>query len=297
MEAGQPSRTAFVMALLRARHCLAAPEPKVLEDSLAATLAGVTSIADVEAWGARFADHMAGLVDRTEAEASVAQTELLTCGRSRFMEDQLRDARARGLAQLVILGAGFDSTAYRSPDLTDGLKVFEVDHPATQSWKRQRLAEGGVALPANLSFTPFDFEHQTLAEALAAGGVRQDRITFFSWLGVQVYLTDQAVMATLDVIGRYPAGSELVMDLATPERRPDQAAAAQASRQAVASLGEPFLTTYGREDFAGRLRDRGFGEVEMLGYPDWFARQGERFAGRTMEPRASVLVSAKVGDR
>jgi methyltransferase (TIGR00027 family) len=295
MEAGQPSRTAFVMAVLRARHHLQAAEPKVLGDSLAAPFAGLSSPDEVGAWADRFADHMAAYVDRDQAIQSMGQTELLTCARSRFMEDQLAAARARGVKQLVILGAGFDSTAYRGGGLTEGLSVFEVDHPATQDWKRQRLAEAGIAPPPNLRFTPFDFEHQTLAEALAAGGVRADQAAFFSWLGVQVYLTDQAVMATLQAIGRFPAGSELVMDLATPERPLEQAALMEASRRTVASLGEPYVSAYGRDDFMRRLQARGFGEVVMLGYPDWFARQGDRVGGRTMTPRASLLVSAKVG--
>jgi methyltransferase (TIGR00027 family) len=150
------------------------------------------------------------------------------------------------MKQLIILGAGLDSTAYRCPDITSSLEIFEVDYPATQAWKRDRLEAIGVSIPRNLTFVPFDFERQTMAGALTVGGVRADQMSFFTWLGVQPYLTDDAVMSTLDVIASFPSGSELALDLMTPTDARQSEGTTQGMRQmleVVAKSGEP-LTLY-----------------------------------------------------
>jgi methyltransferase (TIGR00027 family) len=111
------------------------------------------------------------------------------CIRSRFTEDLVEQAVARDVEQYVILGAGLDSFAYRRGDLLDGLRVFEVDHPASQRWKLRRLSELGVKIPDSLVFTPVDFEHQTLREGLEDAGFAFRRSAVFSWIGVTMYLT------------------------------------------------------------------------------------------------------------
>jgi methyltransferase (TIGR00027 family) len=123
--------------------------------------------------------------------------------RQRYTEDELDKALARGVGQYVILGAGLDSFIYRRPDLAAGLRVFEVDHPATQQWKRARLRELHLNLPSNLTFIPLDFEQQTLADGLRAGGHQPELPTFFSWLGVTQYLTEEAVFETLRICGLF----------------------------------------------------------------------------------------------
>ena len=130
--------------------------------------------------------------------------------RTRIAEDALA-AVQNGVRQLVVLGAGLDTYAYRAPP-SDDLRIFEVDHPLTQAWKRERLADAAIATPATLRFVPVDFEHEALADGLAAAGFDPAQQTFFSWLGVVPYLTEQAVFATLGFIAGLPGGAHVVFD-------------------------------------------------------------------------------------
>ena len=131
-----------------------------------------------------------------ETASPMSQTPELTAFRAifvvrqRFAEEELAKAVARGVRQYVILGAGLDSLAYRRPDLTGMLQIFEVDHPSTQQWKRQRLTERGIAIPDNLTFVPLDFEVQDLAETMASSPFQSAEPAFFSWLGVTQYLSE-----------------------------------------------------------------------------------------------------------
>jgi methyltransferase (TIGR00027 family) len=141
--------------------------------------------------------------------------------------------------------------------------VFEVDYPATQAWKRERLAQAGLALPASLTFAPVDFERQGLAEGLAAAGFRADQPAYFQWLGVVPYLTREAIVITLDYIAGI-AGSEVVFDYAEPfENLPP---AMQANIRAVAAraatLGEPWLSLFDSTAMAALLQARQFGGFE-----------------------------------
>src|SRR5262249_23199429 len=111
--------------------------------------------------------------------------------RHRFAEDALALAIEQGVLQVVVLGAGLDTWAYRSP-LSQRVRIFEVDHPATQEWKRQLLAEAEIEVPPSLTFAPIDFERQNLGDGLANGGFSPDAATFFMWLGVVPYLTQEA---------------------------------------------------------------------------------------------------------
>src|SRR3954447_14263017 len=169
MQPGQPSRTALGAAGLRAAHQVL-DGASIFEDPLALRILGPD------------ADD---LVRDAEAETDPFRQRLrwFIAVRSRIADDALAAAVMRGVTQLVVLGAGLDTTAYRAPP-SQRLRIFEVDHPATQAWKRARLAETGIALPAALTFVPIDFERATLAESLAAAGFDTVRQTFFSWLGV-----------------------------------------------------------------------------------------------------------------
>jgi methyltransferase (TIGR00027 family) len=126
--------------------------------------------------------------------------------RSRYVEDELDQAIKRGVSQYVILGAGLDSFAYRKRHLVDVLRVFEVDHPATQTWKRERLKAVGVDLPTNLTFVPLDFEKQSLIETLRMKGYRSDTPALFSWLGVVPYRRRKRYSASAD--GRITHGRD-----------------------------------------------------------------------------------------
>ena len=131
--------------------------------------------------------------------------------RSRYAEDRLAEAVAQGVTQYVVLGAGLDTFAYRNP--FPALRVFEVDFPATQVWKRTMLEEAAIALPSNLVFVALDFEHQTLAEGLTQAGLDLQKPAFFGWLGVVPYLTLDAFRATLSVVAQMPAGSAVTFRL------------------------------------------------------------------------------------
>ena len=210
MEEGQASATAVAAALHRAGHLLWDDTPKIFQDPLALGLSGVASESVLQA---RLEAMQAA--QARQSTPDVAQV-LFRCGRTsvvlrqRYAEDALDDAVARGVGQYVILGAGLDSFAYRRPDLAAVLRVFEVDHPATQHWKRARLRDLNVTLPSNLTFIPLDFEQHTLVDGLHAGGHRPDVPTFFSWLGVTHYLTEEAVFTTLRYVASLAAGTEIV---------------------------------------------------------------------------------------
>jgi methyltransferase (TIGR00027 family) len=179
-----PSQTAVLTAVARALH-RDEPPPWVLDDYLAIGLAG----ADGPALRERLL--------REAARDDLNAFSRWVCVRARFPEDIVEAAVARGVGQYVILGAGLDSFAYRRTDLLDRLRVFEVDHPQTQAWKRERLDALGVDVPGGLVFAPVDFERQTLAEGLDAAGFDVGARAVFSWIGVTMYLTLDAIAATL----------------------------------------------------------------------------------------------------
>jgi methyltransferase (TIGR00027 family) len=145
--------------------------------------------------------------------------------------------------------------------------VFEVDHPATQGWKRQRLAATGLPSPPSLTFAPVDFERQTLAAGLAAAGFDAGEPAFFSWLGVVVYLTRAAAMQTLGFIAGLPAGAAVVFDYGEPiSAYPPQQQPYQAARaERLAAMGEPWITRFMPAELAADARRLGFDELEDLG--------------------------------
>src|SRR5271157_5907593 len=177
METGRPSRTAFRVAQRRAIHQVL-DQPPVLNDPIAIPLLGHEFKFDPENESSRFA--------RAFRAFMVA--------RSRLAEDQFVAAAAQGLTQYVVLGAGLDTFAYRNP--LAQVRVFEVDFPATQQWKRSMLASASIPIPANLTFVPLDFEHMTLAEGLASAGFDATQPAFFGWLGVVPYLSLPAFRST-----------------------------------------------------------------------------------------------------
>jgi methyltransferase (TIGR00027 family) len=249
MQIGQPSRTAQRAAAHRAVHQLL-EQGRIFHDPLAVRILGEDPRA-LEA----------------QAVANPAQRgmRLFIAARTRFAETAVAAGAKRGVGQLVVLGAGLDTFAYRNPH--PGLRVFEVDHPATQAWKRQRLAEAGIAAPESLTFAPVDFERVSLAEGLAAAGFDAAQPAIFTWMGVVPYLTEPAVFATLGFIAGLAKGSEVVFTYSDPPgAMPAQAAIAHGRRAArVAALGEPWLTFFTPPTLHPRLRALGFGEIEDLG--------------------------------
>lgn len=211
--------------------------------------------------------------------------------RSRYAEDCVAAAAGSGVRQYVILGAGLDSFAYRNPFAA--LRVFEVDHPATQAWKRERVAAAGIVPPPSLTFVPIDFERETIAAALAAQGFDASAPTIVSWLGVTVYLTRDAVVRTLAWAATLAPGSGIVFTYVGK----DEAAASSAHgtlAEHAASLGEPWLTRFDPPELAHELAELGLRLVEDL---DAGTATRRYFAGRTDGLRvggASHVVHAAV---
>jgi methyltransferase (TIGR00027 family) len=145
-------------------------DPKVFQDPLALRLSGIESEAALQAALEAIQAELARRSTPEIAQKLYGYGRAVVALRQRYTEDELGKAVERGVGQYVILGAGLDSFAYRRPDLAMTVRIFEVDHPATQQWKRARLQELNIELPSNLIFIPLDFEQQTLAEGLHAGG-------------------------------------------------------------------------------------------------------------------------------
>ena len=197
--------------------------------------------------------------------------------RSRCAEDALTAAVAAGIRQYVVLGAGLDTFAYRNPH--PGLRVFEVDFPSTQAWKRKLLADADITVPPSVTFVPIDFESQTLPDRLAACGFQADQPAWFSWLGVSMYLTREAVMSTLAFVAQRSAGSGITFDyLIPPSSMPlFRRIAFYLVAWRLAAAGEPWRTWFDPTELAKDLLRLGFTHLDDL---DAAALHARFFAGR-----------------
>ncbi len=229
-----------------------ADQPRVFNDPLALTILGPDAVRELNADPSRF-----DTAPRLRAFVAV---------RSRYAEDELAAAVNRGVREYVVLGAGLDTFAYRNLYADAGLRVFEVDHPATQVWKRERVEAAGIAVPESLTFVPVDFENRTLADALAQAGFSSEQPALFAWLGVIPYLTAEAARATLAFIGGLPANSGVVFDYAVPpdSMGADARAAFDLLAARVARAGEPFRLFFEPADLAAMLSDMGFHHIQDL---------------------------------
>ncbi len=283
---GSPSQTALTAAAARAAHLLVDHQPWIFADHLAAVLLG------------RLADEFIGY-HRAHGEHPVlsAARAQVTC-RSRYAEDRLAAAAARGVTQYVILGAGLDSFACRSP-LAGKVAVFEVDHPATQAWKRERLAEARLTVPDGVTFVPANLETSSLADSLRQAGFASSRPALVSWLGVTMYLTRPALGQALAEMGRFAAGTELVTDYMLPAGLRDAAGDAYVElvSAVAAQRGEPWLTFLAPDDMTALLEGRGFGAVRHVRQRDsvapalWRRSDPLRPLGLSMLARATVRPS------
>ena len=247
-----PSRTALRTATFRAAHQVV-DFGSIFPDAFAVRMLGVSS---------------EELARDAAAAPELRQIRLTVAARARVAEGAVAAAVTAGTAQLVLLGAGLDTYAWRSPRA--GLRIFEVDHPSTQRWKRARVADAGLAWPQSLTLVPMDFERQTLAEGLSAAGFDADRPTCFAWLGVIPYLTREAVLGTFGYIASLPGGAQIVFDFLAPSQslKPQQRAVQQWRASTVAAVDEPFITFFLPEEIAGELRRLGFSDMEELPLAD-----------------------------
>lgn len=216
--------------------------------------------------------------------------------RSRFAEDQLAAAVERGVRQLVILGAGLDTFAYRQPAWAHTVRIVEIDQPATQAGKRERLSGAGIEIPSNVTLAPVDFETTPLRQALETNSVDLSTPVFFSWLGVTMYLTEAVVEAVLRTVAGLARGSEIVFTFSQPPATDDEPADGYtpALAQAAAAMGEPWLTYFDVPALEAKLREFGFSDVNFLTQE---AAHERYFAGRTdglFVPKRTSIVSAIV---
>jgi methyltransferase (TIGR00027 family) len=265
MEQAIASRTALSVALRRAAHQIF-DSPVVFEDPIAVGILGPA-----------YAEQLQRTPLRPDRPFSTALRAFLVA-RSRYAEDNLRRAVASGVEQYVLLGAGLDTFAYRNPFAK--LRVFEVDHPATQQWKRELLQRNNITIPDSIAYTPVDFEHQSLAEQLRGAGFNSQAPAFFAWLGVVPYLTLEAFRATLSFISVQRSGSGVTLDYGQPrsalsllERMAHDSLASR-----VEKAGEPFRLFFTPPKIAAELSH--FHGVEDLGAAEINARY---FSGRSDE--------------
>ncbi|MFC0041793.1 class I SAM-dependent methyltransferase [Actinomadura rayongensis] len=251
MEPGQPSRTAMSAAHARAVH-QTADAPPVFPDPLAVRVAPAAA----------------------PGRAMPREVRLFMALRHRIAEDALAAAVAAGTRQAVLLGAGLDTFAHRNPH--PGLRVFEVDHPDTQAWKRKRLADAGIPVPETVVHVPVDFAAGTLGAALADAGFTPGAPAFFAWLGVVPYLTRSAILATLRFVAGLDARTEIVFDYNLPpaELPAERRAVLAALAAAMAKAGEPWRSYFTPEKLARDLADAGFDAIEDLAWTACLERYG-----------------------
>lgn len=269
MVPGQSSRTAFGAATHRAVHQLL-EAGRIFADPLAVPILGP----DAEK-----------MMREAMGEPRQRALRFFLAARARYAESRLADGVAgRGIRQLVVMGAGLDTFAYRSP-YGESLPVFEIDHPDTQAWKRDKLREAAIAEPSWLTFVPVDFERDRMPAALVDAGFDPRQRTFFTWLGVVPYLTRGAIFATLGDVAGF-AGAEIVFDFSEPpgELPPAGREAYETRAARVAGFGEPWLSALEAAELHERLAHLGFTHIEDLGPREtamrYFPRLAERFPER-----------------
>jgi methyltransferase (TIGR00027 family) len=292
-----PSRTALVTSLMRALHSRRDPFP-LLDDPWGDRLVPKSEQDRIcQRILARMdPEHRAAAL---RAPNSILDDFLLTnvsypgvVIRSRYAEDALREATNRGTRQYVLIGAGFDSFALRRPAFSETLEIFEIDHPATQAFKLQRIKDCGISLAPSVHFVSADLANEGLAAALARSAFRKDEPAFFSWLGVTIYLTREANLATFRAVANAGApGTELVFTYVDQiefapggSRSPDDANA-----RAVAMLGEPYLSGFDPKEIANDLGHVGLELIEDLDGPKLSERY--RRTGTTLHPSASMHIA------
>src|ERR1700722_9275061 len=264
MKPNEPSRTALMIARQRAAHQVL-DHGSILNDPFAMKI-----LREDEKDVLQFANE--------HPLASIGR--LFTTARSRIAEDALSGAVARGIRQIVILGAGLDTFALRSPHGARQIRIYEVDHPATQAWKLERLAEAQLELPPSLVLVPVDFEQDDVREKLAAAGFQENSPAFFTWLGVVPYLTRDAIGRTLDFIASIQ-NSEVVFDYMEPPQ-----AFAEEMRELVTKrteqlekIGERWASRFEPAGMAAILRSHGFCDIEDINFQEIASRFGPAVQG------------------
>ena len=281
MRSNQASKTAELAAAVRAAH-LIYDSPVVFRDEFAI---GLTS----PFWRIISQSRILHQIVVNKLLATLRPVHGQVLGRARYCEDALIKAVAAGIRQYVIVGAGLDSFGLRHPELSGSLKIFELDHPASQESKRHRVIKLTGEIPRNIAFVPVDFEMETVADALRRSSFVPTQPAFFSWLGTIHYLPTESVYATLDSISKFAlAGSEIVFDYGIGGdmlRDADREALAELKRF-VAKRGEPIISSFDPKILAMKTCELGFTLIEDMSYEQQVLRY---FANRTDDLRPAAF--------
>src|SRR5215471_2055471 len=278
MKFDEPSRMALMVARQRAAHQLL-DHGAILDDSFAMKI-----LREDDSHLLQFANQ--------HPLASIGR--LLTAARSRIAEDALSRAVERGVRQIVILGAGLDTFALRNPHGARQIRIYEVDHPATQAWKRQRLAEAQLALPPWLILVPVDFERDDLGEMLVGAGFQQNSPAFFTWLGVVPYLTQDAIGSTLDYMASIQ-NSEVVFDYMEPPQAFSEEMRELVTKRTeqLEKMDERWASRFEPAGMAAILRSHGFCDIEDINYQEIRSRFGRGVQGLAPGQAGLHVVHAK----
>lgn len=271
------SRTAIGTAYMRAAHLLIDSAPWILEDSIAIKLIGTGAPRIIISSRDKY----------QESYYVTLRSHVLL--RSRFTEDRLRESLQRGICQYIILGAGLDSFAFRQPDWIANCKILEIDFHETQNFKKRMLAESGIDIPNNVSLETIDFENESLHDGLIRCNIDFNKPTFFSWLGVTMYLSTEAINDVLKTINLFPQGSEIVLTYA------NSGVAKSPAECRAEELGEKWESKFSDAEIVELLKIRGFSTVYLLDCAD---AQTRYFNTKRMDklkgPEVNTIVAAIV---
>jgi methyltransferase (TIGR00027 family) len=275
-----PDSTAVRVALWRALHVEIDPPPHVLDDRL-----GIKLVAPDAGW-------------RTRPDMDPQFTQRFRASivaRARFIEDLVAQESSRGVTQYVILGAGLDTFSQRRPEIASRLRIFEVDRPDTQAWKRQRIIKLGLPCSDSLRFVPVDFESgNSWWESLIAAGFDTTKPAIVASSGVTLYLTKAAITSTLRQFTVLAPGSTLVMTFILPPElaEPDELPGYEAAERGARKSGTPFISYFAPDEMLALAREAGLPNASVISAADLTQRY---FASRTdgLRPGSESLLVAK----
>ena len=246
------SRTAVGVAILRAMHELHDDSPKILSDPIISLLLDEAVLRRAQA----------NLEWHQHPRTTALRSHVVL--RSRYAEDCLHEAVGGGVGQYVILGSGFDTFAYRQPAWASTVRIFEVDHPASQRAKLERLRLSAIPMPPNLEFVSADFESPSFVDSLSLSSLDFQAPAFFSCVGVLVYLPQHSARAVFQLVASFPKLSEIVFTFSQGERSPEGKSDGPSLAEEAAAVGEPWCTYHDPDSLRCELREAGFSRVSLL---------------------------------
>lgn len=280
----EPSRTAMAVAMQRAAHQIL-DTPRVFEDDFALRILGTDS--------GKLVDAFIEESNSTGNQSSISSRAFLAA-RSRYAEDRIDGAFQRGVRQCIILGAGLDTFGYRCKQ--SDVRIFEVDHPATQAWKRSLLVNAKIQVPDSIFFTAVDFGKMSIEAELLKSGWNADEPSVVSWLGVASYLSRQTVLEMLALLGSFVGGSEIVFDYVISPHLMTQSQQEWFDwlNPKISAGGEPLQTFFDPSELRNILINEGFSLIEDLSPADLNTRY---FANRQDSLKTVTTLSHLVSAR